>query len=49
MELLRNLGVDLPIDYTKSNFEDLSEKFDVVFDAVGQFSKLIHVSLKSYN
>ncbi|KAJ1375606.1 Quinone oxidoreductase/zeta-crystallin, conserved site [Sesbania bispinosa] len=36
LELLRNLGADLPIDYTKENFEDLPEKFDVVYDAVGQ-------------
>nr|KYP31377.1 hypothetical protein KK1_048339 [Cajanus cajan] len=36
LELLRNLGADLPIDYTKENFEDLPEKFDVVYDTVGQ-------------
>ncbi|KAJ1416494.1 Quinone oxidoreductase/zeta-crystallin, conserved site [Sesbania bispinosa] len=35
LELLRNLGADLPIDYTKENFEELREKFDVVYDAVG--------------
>ncbi|XP_004515401.1 2-methylene-furan-3-one reductase-like [Cicer arietinum] len=34
--LLRKLGADLPIDYTKDNFEDLPEKFDVVFDTVGE-------------
>ncbi|KAK8488776.1 hypothetical protein V6N11_048148 [Hibiscus sabdariffa] len=36
LELLKSLGADLPIDYTKQNFEDLPEKFDVVYDAVGQ-------------
>ncbi|XP_019462087.1 PREDICTED: 2-methylene-furan-3-one reductase-like [Lupinus angustifolius] len=36
LELLRKLGADLPIDYTKENFEDLPNKFDVVYDAVGQ-------------
>lgn len=36
LELLRNLGADLAIDYTKQNIEDLPEKFDVVFDTVGQ-------------
>ncbi|XP_061348591.1 2-methylene-furan-3-one reductase-like [Gastrolobium bilobum] len=36
LEFLRKLGVDMPIDYTKENFEDLPEKFDVVYDAVGQ-------------
>ncbi|EXC20280.1 Quinone oxidoreductase-like protein [Morus notabilis] len=36
LELLRSLGADLSIDYTKENFEELSEKFDVVYDTVGQ-------------
>nr|AFK39993.1 unknown [Lotus japonicus] len=36
LELLRKLGADTPIDYTKENFEDLPEKFDVVYDTVGQ-------------
>lgn len=36
LHLLRELGVDLPIDYTKDNFEDLPQKFDVVYDTVGK-------------
>ncbi|KAG7016186.1 2-methylene-furan-3-one reductase [Cucurbita argyrosperma subsp. argyrosperma] len=40
-DLLRSLGADQPIDYTKENFEDLPEKFDVVYDAVGQADKAI--------
>ncbi|KAJ4824508.1 hypothetical protein Tsubulata_031589, partial [Turnera subulata] len=36
LELLKSLGADLAIDYTKQNVEDLPEKFDVVFDTVGQ-------------
>ncbi|KAK9090439.1 hypothetical protein Sjap_023616 [Stephania japonica] len=36
LDLLKSLGVDMAIDYTKENFEDLPEKFDVVYDAVGQ-------------
>ena len=36
LELLKNLGADLAIDYTKENFEDLPEKFDVVYDAIGK-------------
>ncbi|XP_073304459.1 2-methylene-furan-3-one reductase-like [Primulina huaijiensis] len=35
-EFLKSLGVDLTIDYTKENFEDRPEKYDVVYDAVGQ-------------
>ncbi|KAK2365596.1 2-methylene-furan-3-one reductase [Trifolium repens] len=36
LEFLKNLGVDLAIDYTKENYEELAEKFDVVYDAVGE-------------
>ncbi|KAK8933509.1 Quinone oxidoreductase-like protein [Platanthera zijinensis] len=36
LELLKSLGADLAIDYTKDNFEELPEKFDVVYDTVGQ-------------
>ncbi|RYR08214.1 hypothetical protein Ahy_B05g075789 isoform A [Arachis hypogaea] len=39
LELLRKLGVDFPIDYTKENFEELSEKFDLVYDTVGSTTK----------
>ncbi|KAA3459383.1 2-methylene-furan-3-one reductase-like [Gossypium australe] len=45
LELLRNLGADLAVDYTKENFEDLPEKFDVVYDCVdkilGQCEKAV--------
>ncbi|KAJ6351334.1 hypothetical protein OIU78_007283 [Salix suchowensis] len=37
----KSLGADLAIDYTKENFEDLPEKFDVVYDAVGRCDKAI--------
>lgn len=36
LEFLKSLGADLAIDYTKENFEDLPEKFDVVYDAIGK-------------
>ena len=36
LELLKSLGADLAIDYTKENFEDLPEKYDVVYDAIGK-------------
>lgn len=35
LALLRSLGADLAIDYTKQNIKDLPEKFDVIYDAVG--------------
>ncbi|KAL2559791.1 Quinone oxidoreductase-like protein [Forsythia ovata] len=41
LELLKSLGADLAIDYTKENFEDLPEKFDVVYDAVGQRDRAV--------
>ncbi|CAI9092919.1 OLC1v1028287C1 [Oldenlandia corymbosa var. corymbosa] len=41
LELLKSLGADLAIDYTKENFEDLPEKFDVVYDTVGQGDKAV--------
>ncbi|MED6134951.1 hypothetical protein PIB30_041763 [Stylosanthes scabra] len=41
LELLRKLGVDLPIDYTKENFEELPEKFDFVYDTVGETEKAL--------
>ncbi|KAJ9708936.1 hypothetical protein PVL29_000768 [Vitis rotundifolia] len=43
LELLKSLGADLTIDYTKENFEDMAEKFDVVYDAVGQCDKAVKV------
>ncbi|KAH7532516.1 hypothetical protein FEM48_Zijuj04G0028500 [Ziziphus jujuba var. spinosa] len=36
LDLLRSLGADLAIDYTKEKFEELPEKFDVVYDTVGE-------------
>ncbi|XLR24024.1 hypothetical protein S83_051924 [Arachis hypogaea] len=41
LEFLRKLGVDFPIDYTKENFEELSEKFDLVYDTVGQTERAL--------
>jgi len=36
IELLKSLGADVAIDYTKDNFEELPDKYDVVLDAVGK-------------
>ncbi|PWA40479.1 alcohol dehydrogenase superfamily, zinc-type [Artemisia annua] len=41
IELLKSLGADVAIDYTKENFEDLPDKYDVVYDCVGQPEKAV--------
>ncbi|CAH1434005.1 unnamed protein product [Lactuca virosa] len=41
LELLESLGADIAIDYTKENFEDLPDKYDVVYDAIGQVEKAV--------
>src|SRR4029077_9367759 len=35
-DLLKELGADLSIDYTKHKFEDLAKDVDVVLDSIGK-------------
>src|SRR6516162_9457984 len=35
-ELLKQLGADVAIDYTKQNFEDMAKDVDVVLDSIGK-------------
>ena len=35
VDMVKNLGADKVIDYTKQSFLDVNEKFDVVYDTLG--------------
>ncbi|GLT43445.1 hypothetical protein SLA2020_173920 [Shorea laevis] len=41
LDLLKKLGTDLAIDYTKENYEDLPEKFDVAYDTVRESDRAL--------
>jgi NADPH:quinone reductase-like Zn-dependent oxidoreductase len=39
LEMVKSIGADKVIDYTKEDFTKINEKFDIVFDAVYKISK----------
>ena len=45
IEMVRSLGAVHAIDYTRENYSERPEKFDIVFDAVGKTSKKVAKSV----
>ena len=43
LEFVRTLGADVAIDYTTTNYYELPEKYDFVYDVVGEVSYSIFV------
>ena len=36
LDFVKSLGADLVIDYTKQSYDQVTEKFDFVFDTIGK-------------
>lgn len=49
MEMVRSLGADAVIDYTKENFAENGERYDIIFDAVAKLSKSYRKKLLTPN
>lgn len=37
VEFVKELGADKVVDYTKTKYEDIGERFDLVYDTIGEF------------
>ncbi|KAJ7554474.1 hypothetical protein O6H91_06G142200 [Diphasiastrum complanatum] len=41
LEFLKSIGADVAIDYTKENYDELPDKYDVVYDSIGDYPKSV--------
>ncbi|KAJ7554472.1 hypothetical protein O6H91_06G142300 [Diphasiastrum complanatum] len=41
LDIVKSIGADVAIDYTKENYEERPEKYDVVYDAIGDYPKCV--------
>lgn len=42
VEFVKELGADKVVDYRKTKYEDIEEKFDVLYDTIGKFLTIQH-------
>ncbi len=49
LDMVKSLGADHIIDYTKDDFSSREERYDVIFDTVGKFPKLKYSKILTPN
>jgi NADPH:quinone reductase-like Zn-dependent oxidoreductase len=49
LDMVKSLGADHVIDYTKADFSSVTERYDVIFDTVGKFPKSSYSKLLAPN
>jgi NADPH:quinone reductase-like Zn-dependent oxidoreductase len=49
LDMVKSLGADHVIDYTKENFSAIEDRYDVIFDTVAKFPKSIYAKILTSN
>ena len=49
LEMVKSLGADHVIDYTKEDFSSMEERYDIIYDTVGKFPKAKYSKVLSPN